>query len=691
MRVFRPALAQIALAAGTLASGSLASGALGGCRPAADSARPARDDTSTDTGVVPVFTLSGPDSVALPYASTGAAAPSFTFTLQANGKSDSDAGLAVTVDGPFTLTLQDSPLAVDEGRTGTITYSGDMATPALTTGSLTITVDQATLTIGLAAVIGDADIGPATWDTDEWGACTTLDLPSAPFPHSGRSYTDSSVRICVPTGLSDRGNIGVITHFHGWNATIDEVDADQELHAQASLSGRDAIFILPQGPVEAEDGDFGRLDEANGLADLVRDAISVLYRDGVVMQPVIGLVVLSSHSGGYGAVANVIQHGGLPISAVHLYDSMYGDEDTFAEFAQSGGVLRSSYTSGGGTDDVNRETASRLSAAGLSVGASFFEDTLRASPVTIGFIDSSHGDCLADDQSYARWLAASGLPRIPTAPPELLAIVGGRAEARWRADGDLTVQVEGSTDAERWTVLETATGTSASVPAYPFLRLMTEAPDAADTPDAADARPSRVYGASDTGAEVWLIVDGFDRIFGGSWRQPTHDFAALLGNSLNASWRAASNEAVAEGVVQLSSYTRVLWLLGDESTADRTFDAREKSAIDGYLLGGGKLVVSGSEVGYATAGSWLSSSLHASYVSDDAGSNVVEDWTLGVTYPEDFPDVLAGSEVIWRYGTGATAAVGWNQQVVVVGFALETLGAADRADALAELGRWLDG
>lgn len=676
MRLFRLALPSIALAPAALCA----------CHPVDDSTAAATDapldDSASDSAVVQTFKLSGSGSVVLPYAATGDAPPLGTVELQADGPIGSEAGLTLSVDGPFSVDLSTDPVGVHELRTGTVTYSGDMATPALATGSLTITVDDITLTIPLAAVIGDAGIGPATWETDKWGECTTLDLPSSPFPHSSGSYSDSSVEICVPTGLSDRGNIGVITHFHGWNATISEVDAYQELHSQASLSGRDAIFILPQGPVEAEDGNFGRLDETDGLANLVRDAVSVLYRDGFITQPVIGPVVLSSHSGGYGVTANVIERGGLPIAAVHLFDSMYGEDDTFAEFAQAGGILRSSYTSGGGTDDVNRAVATRLSTAGIDVRTEFYEDTLRASPVTVGFIDSAHGDCLSDDQSYSRWLAASGLPRIPTAPPEILAIVGDTEEVRWRADGDFEVVVEGSTDEEYWTTVETLTGTTATVPGYPFLRLKA---------NVQDARPSRVYGGVDTDSDTWLFVDGFDRIFGGSWHQPTHNFVALLGNSWNQAYRTASNEAVAESTVQLSRYTHVFWMLGDESTADRTFDDREKSAIEEYLSGGGKLVVSGSEVGYATSSTWLSGTLHASYVNDDAGSDQVEGWTLGVTYPEDFPDVLAGSEVIWRYGTGATAAVGWNQQVVVVGFALETLDAADRAEALAELKEWLGG
>ncbi len=651
--------------------------------------RPGRDDTDTsgtdtsdsDTAPIP-FTLTGPSVLPLPYVTVGQPAPSAPFTLTAVGDTGSPGDLSVHVDGPFTVDLDTSPMSPGESRVGTLTSTSATSTPGITSGTLTVSAGDQALPIDLASVVGDPAIPAAsTWESDDWGSCTTLDLPSAPFPYGSAPYTDSSVKICVPKGLSDRGDIGVVSHFHGFNATIDEVDDYQGLHAQVSLSGRDAILILPQGPVEASDGDFGRLDTADGLAHLVRDALSVLYRDGVVSRPVVGPVVLTSHSGGYSGTANAIEVGGLPITAVHLFDSVYGEESTFAAFAEDGGVLRSSYTSGGGTDDNNLALATTLRNAGVDVNTAFTDDVLRHGPVTIGFIDSAHGDTLSDDRSYARWLVASGIPRRPTAAPELLSTLetAGQATVTWRSDGDFRAVVEGSDDGNTWSVLTTTTRATASVTPHPFLRVRADEPDAA---------PSDAYGTS---GDQWLIVDGFDRIFGGSWTAPTHDFAARMGSALGANgatWSVASNEAVAEGDVALGDYDHVLWLLGDESTADRTFEDRERNVIEDYVSAGGTFVVSGSEVGYAT-GSWLKSTLHATYVSDDAGTTGVEGWTMGVTYPEDFPDVLDGDDVLWTYATGGGAAVGWHQKVVVIGFAIETLDQPDRAAAIGDLLTWL--
>lgn len=661
-----------------------------------DSGRPhpGRDDTSgaDDTGPVDTsddtapgpFTLTGPGSVPLPYVSVGDARASASFTITAQGDEGSPGDLSVTVTGPFTVDLDTSALAAGASRTGTITSATGTSEPSITSGTLAISAGDQALTIDLAAVVGDADIpATSTWRSDDWGECTTLDLPSAPFPYGSASYSDSSVKICVPTGFTGESGFGVVSHFHGFNATIDEVDDYQQLHPQLALSGRDAILVLPQGPVEASDGDFGRLDTADGLANLVRDAVAVLYRDGRVTGPVAGPVVLTSHSGGYSGTANSIEVGGLPIAAVHLFDSVYADEATFAAFAEDGGILRSSYTSGGGTDDNNLALASTLRGAGVHVDTTFTDDVLREGTVTIGFIDSAHGDTLSDDRSYARWLTTSGIRRRRTAPPELLATVldGGQATVTWRADGDFSAVVEGSDDGDTWTTLTTTTHASASVPAHTYLRVHA---------DVDGAVPSDTYGA--TGSD-WLVVDGFDRVFGGSWTEPTHTFAGLLSAALaanGATFSVVSNEAVAEGDVALSDYDHVLWLLGDESDADRTFEDRERTAIEDYVEAGGTFVASGSEIGYST-GSWLSSTLHASYVADDAGTSDVEGWTTGVTYPEDYPDVLAGTDVLWTYGTGGAAAVSWHDRVVVIGFAIETLGKTDREAAVGELITWLDG
>jgi hypothetical protein len=643
-------------------------------------------DTS-DTGDIPVegrVRLVTDEHVALPFITLGQGLPQGTLSLTLDADRGSTTGVTITPSDDFNLVGDDGPLAAGETRTYTVRYSGDASIPLINYGHVTLAVEDESVDVTLSVVIGDPDLPDASWTADAWGERATLALPSAPFPYEGSAYDDPSVLVFVPDGLSDRGDLGVVTHLHGHNTTIDAIVAEQHLVEQHALSGRNAILIVPQGPVDAASGDFGRLAAPDGHANLVRDVLSVLYRDGVITRPNTDGVVLTAHSGGYLATAAILDAGGLPVTGVHLFDALYGERATFAAFAEGGGVFRSSYTATGGTTDENEALADDLAGAGLDVGTLSDVD-LYAGPVGIAAMDAAHAACVSDERAYARWLATSGLPHRPSAAPELLSVVsdGDNAVVTWQADAGgeaLRYRVEGSEDGSRWSFLTDTGETTTIVAATPWIRVRTT------DVRYGESEPSDTYGG--TGAD-WLVVDGFDRVLDGSWSEPVHPFAATVGNALGA-YSVATNEAVASGAVRLSDYPRVLWLLGDEGTADRTFDPTERAAVQAYVDAGGTFVASGAEVAYATDPAWLDDVLHAALVSDDAATTTVEGWTVGDAYPEDYPDVLTGDEILWSWSTGGAAAVGWDGRVAVIGFGLENLSTRELTAAVAELVAWLE-
>ena len=170
---------------------------------------------------------------------------------------------------------------------------------------------------------------------------------------------------------------------------------------------------------------------------------------------------------------------------------------------------------------------------------------------------------------------------------------------------------------------------------------------------------------------------------------------------------STSNEAIIAGQVDLSKYRAVIWLSGEESTADRTFDADEQALVTSYLNAGGRLFVSGSEIGWdldaqANGVGFYNNQLRANYVADDAGTYTASGSAIfsGVgpitfdngthgTYDVDFPDKLAtilNSSVNMVY-TGAGSGVAGvhytdpatGSRVVNLGFPFETIvGAASR-------------
>ena len=95
-----------------------------------------------------------------------------------------------------------------------------------------------------------------------------------------------------------------------------------------------------------------------------------------------------------------------------------------------------------------------------------------------------------------------------------------------------------------------------------------------------------------------LIVNGFDRINGTT---NSFDYIKEHGRAIKSigySFDATSNEAVINGNLILNDYLIVDWILGEEGSSSYSFDANEQAKVTSFLKNGGRLFISGSEVGY---------------------------------------------------------------------------------------------
>ena len=94
-----------------------------------------------------------------------------------------------------------------------------------------------------------------------------------------------------------------------------------------------------------------------------------------------------------------------------------------------------------------------------------------------------------------------------------------------------------------------------------------------------------------------LIVNGFDRSSTGN----TYNFIRQHGSAFKFNgypFCSATNDAVIQGLVSLQDFSIVGYILGDESTADETFNNTEQEIVKNYLKSGGELFVSGSEIAW---------------------------------------------------------------------------------------------
>jgi N-acetylmuramoyl-L-alanine amidase len=220
----------------------------------------------------------------------------------------------------------------------------------------------------------------------------------------------------------------------------------------------------------------------------------------------------------------------------------------------------------------------------------------------------------------------------------------------------------------------------------------------------------------------YLLVDGFDRLDASAMllknessalgnvrrmvleRMNSYNYMIEHGNGLascDLSFDGVQNEVIAAGAIDLSKYFAVDWFVGEESTGNKTLDSTEKLVLKNYLDDGGRLLISGSEIGWdlGRAASpnadldFYNRYLKAVYVSDGAGTYNFngspiffngDSGTFGNgfngSYNVDFPDVVdtvGGSQAVLNYsgGTGGAAGVGYkgNFRVLYFGFPIEAI------------------
>jgi hypothetical protein len=199
-----------------------------------------------------------------------------------------------------------------------------------------------------------------------------LDGDSILQPRAGH-YDDSSVLLVVPRGFRPGASVDLVFWFHGWHNNIDTALRFYGLARQFAASGRNAILVLPEAGKNVADSYAGKLGQHGMFASLVKDVLAELVRERVVgASAAAGNIVLAGHSGGFLAIADILQYGDQRVSEVWLFDALYSHVDQFVNWiVRDGGghhFVHWFTNKGGGTDEMSDTMMVVLRKVGIPFG-----------------------------------------------------------------------------------------------------------------------------------------------------------------------------------------------------------------------------------------------------------------------------------------------------------------------------------
>ncbi len=150
-------------------------------------------------------------------------------------------------------------------------------------------------------------------------------------------YRDSSVIFHLSPGFDPGRPFSLVFFFHGNQSSASESFRDFRLGEQLDRSGRNAVLIVPQLARQAADSSPGKFFRAGAFKAFLADVAATLaercgaqHLERFRQAP----LVLTGFSGGYKAVAYILDRGGATsrIKAVLLLDALYEDVDKFSDW-----------------------------------------------------------------------------------------------------------------------------------------------------------------------------------------------------------------------------------------------------------------------------------------------------------------------------------------------------------------------
>ena len=276
-----------------------------------------------------------------------------------------------------------------------------------------------------------APLNPARNNTANRDAKTVLvDFETAPFPYNGtmpnsekrfldrgdagnRGHTNFRGRVLkeaevfndrrallhVPQGFDANKPGVIVVFFHGHGANLaDDVRDRQEVPAQISASGVNAVMVAPQFAVNAADSSSGKFWEKDGFKRFMDESakqFAKLNGDPKSARAFAKMpIVIVAYSGGFGPTLSALDRGGVNqrIRGIVLLDALYAGTDKFADWiaANRSAFFVSSYTPH--TRGLNVELERSLDDKSIVYGSELKPNRLPGSVTFLPAGDISHRD-----------------------------------------------------------------------------------------------------------------------------------------------------------------------------------------------------------------------------------------------------------------------------------------------------------
>ncbi|HEX4121877.1 MAG TPA: hypothetical protein VH619_14750 [Verrucomicrobiae bacterium] len=263
------------------------------------------------------------------------------------------------------------------------------------------------------------------------GRLIISNFATAPFPHPMRAeghhyndkffsaaehYQDSTVAIFIPKNFRPHRKIDFVVHFHGWGNNVTNALRKYQLPEQFAASGKNAILIVPQGPLNASDSFGGKLEDPDGFKRFIDEALETLRADGVIDKGEAGRIILSGHSGGYEVISAILARGGMTanVREVWLFDALYAKTERFVLwFDHHPGRFIDLYTEHGGTKEETEALMTALTGNGVSFFSGNEKEATRGdlagNHLVFLYSDLPHDEVMQGRHTFLRFLETSSL------------------------------------------------------------------------------------------------------------------------------------------------------------------------------------------------------------------------------------------------------------------------------------------